>query len=397
MVQRLSDKAVKELEAPDTGNRITYDTEVKGFGCRTTAAGTKSFVLNYRTRSGHERRFTIGKFPEWTTAAARDEAKRLKGQISVNGLDPVGGLKAERSAPTMADLAERYLDEHASRKRTKGDDERIFRSFILKTGLAHKKVAEVSFADMDGLHRRITKNGTPYRANRVIATLSKAFNLSIRWGWRANNPCKGIERNQEQKRTRYLSSDELGRLSKALAEHRDRQAANIVRLLLLTGARRGEVRSATWDQFDLDQGVWTKPGATTKQKTEHRIPLSAPARQLLSELRAAADDDATYVFPGRSGGHRDNIKDAWASLCKAAGLKAARVHDLRHTYASMLASAGFSLPMIGALLGHTQPMTTARYAHLFDDPLREATERVGAVILPANAGADVVKLRGSRA
>lgn len=400
MVQKLSDTFIKgdKFKAPAKGNKIEYDTEVRGFGCRITAAGAKSFVLNYRTRSGLERRYTIGRFPEWTTSAAREEAKRLKGEIRVNGLDPAGVLKAERSAPTMTDLAERYLEEHASRKRTKADDERIFKSFILKPPLAQKKVAEITFTDMDGLHRRITKNGTPYRANRVIATLSKAFTLSIRWGWRGDNPCRGIERNQEQKRTRYLSAEELTRLTKALAELRDQQAANIIRLLLLTGARRGEVRAATWDQFDLKNGVWTKPGAATKQKTEHRVPLSAPARQLLSELREAASDDATFVFPGRSGGHRDNIKDAWALVCKEARIKSARVHDLRHTYASLLASAGFSLPMIGALLGHTQPMTTARYSHLFDDPLREATERVGAVISPPLSGVStVVALRKDRA
>src|SRR5690242_20564224 len=103
MVQKLSDTFIKGggFKAPAKGNKIEYDTEVKGFGCRVTAAGAKSFVLNYRTRSGRERRYTIGRFPEWTTSAAREEAKRLKGEIRVNGLDPAGVLKAERSAPTM--------------------------------------------------------------------------------------------------------------------------------------------------------------------------------------------------------------------------------------------------------------------------------------------------------
>ena len=140
------------------------------------------------------------------------------------------------------------------------------------------------------------------------------------------------------------------------------------------------MQAARWDQFDLDRGIWTKPGASTKQKTEHRVPLSAPALQLLVKLRNAADDDAEYVFPGRVGDHRIEIKDNWAEICAAAKIKGARIHDLRHTYASMLASSGTGLPMIGALLGHTQPSTTARYTHLFDDPLRKATERVGALV-----------------
>ena len=144
--------------------------------------------------------------------------------------------------------------------------------------------------------------------------------------------------------------------------------------------------------LDLEQGVWTKPGHTTKQKTEHRVPLSAPALELLTAIRAKAPDDAEFVFPGRHSGHRFDLKKPWPKICKAAGITGVRVHDLRHTYASLLASAGFSLPMIGALLGHTQPQTTHRYAHLFDDPLRQATERVGAIIA-GKPGAEVRRLR----
>ena len=159
---------------------------------------------------------------------------------------------------------------------------------------------------------------------------------------------------------------------------------------MLTGARRGEVLSATWDQFDLAGGVWIKPAATTKQNLEHRIPLSAPARQLLSEILADETAKAStrgrelapWVFPSRvNDGHRDAVQRQWGDICKAALIKTpTRIHDLRHSYASILASAGMSLPIIGQLLGHTQPGTTARYAHLFDDPLRAATERVGAIV-----------------
>ena len=177
----------------------------------------------------------------------------------------------------------------------------------------------------------------------------------------------------------------------ALAEHPDQQAANVFRLLLLTGARRGEVLAAKWADIDLAAGVWVKPGATTKQKTLHRVPLSAPARQLLSGLHDGRDK-SDYIFPGRLGGHRVEVKNNWTALRKATKLKDLRIHDLRHSYASQLVSAGFSLPIIGALLGHTQPSTTHRYAHLQDDPLRAATERVGAIIAGRPA-AEVVSLK----
>lgn len=219
------------------------------------------------------------------------------------------------------------------------------------------------------------------------------FTLAIKWDWRTDNPVRGIERNNEEKRERYLNADELARLTVALAEHDDQQAANIFRVLLLTGACKGEVLAARWDQMDLTAGIWSKPSASTKQGKPHRVPLSAPARQLLSGLRENAAMGAECVFPGRGKNpHRTDVNGNWTRLIKAASITDARVHDLRHTYASLLASAGLSLPIIGALLGHTQPATTARYAHLLDDPLKQATEHVGA-ILSGQPSAEIVPIR----
>jgi integrase len=398
VAQKLTDGIVKKLPAPTTGNRIEYDTEVKGFGCRVTAKGARSFILNYRTRSGLERRYTIGSFPDWQTVAARQEAKEWKRRID-QGADPLEELKQLRGAPTVADLCERYEAEHLPKKResSAASDRSIIRLHVLPA-LKHKKVADVTFSDVDALHRKLTVGGTPYRANRMVALLSKMFALAEKWAWipKGSNPVKGIERNQEIKRHRYLSVDELERLIAALAEYPDQQAANMFRLLLLTGARSGEVRAARWEDFDLTTGVWTKPGSTTKQKTLHRVPLSAPARQLLSEiLEARGDDGSPYIFP-YNGSYRHELKREWAAICKAAGIEGARIHDLRHSYASILASSGLSLPVIGALLGHTQPSTTQRYAHLFDDPLRAATERVGAIVMGRPKG-EVVSLKGGAA
>jgi integrase len=220
------------------------------------------------------------------------------------------------------------------------------------------------------------------------------FSLAVRWGIRESNPARGVERNQEHKRNRYLSGAELVRLSNALAELRDQGAANAVRLLLLTGARRGELLAAKWGDFDLKRALWVKPGATTKQKTEHRVPLSAAACQLLAEMQEQADARG-YLFPARGGGHRPHINEAWFRVREAAKLPGLRLHDLRHSFASIGASHGLSLPVIGALLGHTTSVATARYAHLMDDPLRQATERIGAVIA-GKAPADIVPLKRHR-
>jgi integrase len=385
---KLTDTLIKRLPVPAEGYSITWDAQVAGFGARVTAAGARSFILNYRTRLGRARRFTIGAFPNWSTGAARDEARRLKMQIDRGG-DPLGDLRAEREAPTVNDLCDRFIAEYLPRKKpSTRHGYRLQIDNVIKPALGRLKAAEVTFSDIDGLHRKISARGTPYRANRVIATLSRMFSMAVKWRMRADNPCKGIERNTEHKRQRYLSADELARLTAALNEYSDQQSADIIRLLLLTGARRGEVLAAVWADIDLDAGVWHKPGSATKQKTTHSVPLSEAARRLLLSIRESSD--AAWVFPA-NGSHRRDVKDAWAAICKAAHIKGARLHDLRHTYASVLASAGLSLPVIGALLGHATPVTTARYAHLFDDPLRAATERASAIISGTDS-AEIVPL-----
>lgn len=388
---RLTDKLIKSASPPAHSNRITYDSEVKGFGFRITAGGARAFILNYRA-GGRERRVTIGAYPDWSVSAAREEAKRLKRQVNL-GADPMGKRHADRAAPTVAQLAGRYLCKHAIHKvpRAQDDDRAMIEKLILPA-IGQIKVQDVRRDDIDQLHRQVGRT-RPIRANRMAQLLSKLFTLAIRWEYRPDNPVQGLRRNPEMKRTRYLSSAEMQRLLQALNDHPNQQSANVVRLLLLTGARRGEVLSAQWDQFDLKAGIWIKPSAHTKQKKEHRVPLSAGAIQLLTRIQATRD--AEYVFPGLNPDEPlKEIKRFWATICKRANLPDFRLHDLRHTYASILASAGLSLPVIGALLGHTQPNTTARYSHLYDDPLREATERVHAVLNGVSEGksADVVRL-----
>lgn len=426
---------VLELPAPTKGNKVYYDSLLKGFGCRVTAAGSRAFVLNF-VIDGRERRITIGAHPAWSVDAARRRAGELRQAID-RGEDPLQEREARRDAPTMANLCERYRETHMLKKRenSRAADERNIRNYILPA-LGNMKVEDVRFVDVDRLHRDISK-AAKYQANRVQALLSKLFSLAIKWEMRADNPAKGVEKNAEEKRKRYLSGAELAALAEAMADHREKASANAVRLLMLTGARRNEVLTATWDQFDLLAGRWTKPGATTKQKTEHTVPLSAPARQLLDEMRAAVDQlpmekRSRFIFPGVHGKPQADLKHFWQSVTKAAslilwsgqagseagqlvlqlkgalgrlptwaewraeaerqwsnrqdstppaGLTDVRIHDLRHTFASVLVSSGLSLPIVGALLGHTQVQTTARYAHLMDDPLRAATERAGALLV----------------
>ncbi len=384
----LTDAAIKRLPLPKTGNRVYYD-DPPGFGCRVTAAGTKAFVFNYRIRTtGRERRITIGKHPSWSVGAARTEARRLRRLVD-QGADPLGDIEVKREAPTVVDLIARFDGEHIGPRLRKGTAHAY--RLLIKKHIApyfgkHTKVTDVRFEDIDALHRKITTSGRTYAANRCLGVLSKMFALAIRWHMRDDNPVRGVERNTEAKRKRYLSGDELAALTKALAVHPDQQVSNIVRLLLLTGARSGEVRAMRWADVDLTKGTWSKPASTTKQKADHVVPLSAPVRQLLSSLRAQQTAKGSslgpWVFPSNNNatGHTVALSRAWATICKRAGIRDLRIHDLRHSFASQLASGGASLPLIGALLGHSNPTTTHRYSHLFDDPQRAAVERVAAII-----------------
>jgi integrase len=390
---------IGKIVPPTKGPRIYYDYAdgdapdkvVRGFGLRITPAGATAFILNYRTKAGQERRLTIGSWPDWRAADAREHARALRVQID-QGRDPLAERDAERDAPTVQRLAEKYVERHLPKKRpsSRRNDQAMLRQWIIPE-LGNKRVAAVRPVDIEDLHTKITKAGTPMRANRALALLSKMFSLSIIWEMRSDNPVKNaVERNPETKRKVYLKPQEIARLSETLVTYPDQNIADAIRLLLLTGARRSEVLGARWDQFDLDVGKWVKPASTTKQDELHEVPLSAPAIELLARRRETAA--TPFVFPGRGRPYLTEIKRHWALLCKAAGLVGVRVHDLRHSFASILVSGGATLPMIGALLGHSQPSTTARYAHLFTDPQREAAERVGAVVTGGKS-AEIVKLR----
>jgi len=427
MPERLSETLVRKALPPAQGQAMIWDAEVKGFGLRVTPGGAKSFVLDYRAE-GRQRRITIGAHPDWTVAAAREAAKTMKRDVD-HGHDPMGERQAQREAPTVQELWERYEREHLPQKSARSQvDERIMWQKIILPRFGKMKLASITHDDVDALHRDITTiRGTPVRANRTVEVLRKAFNLAIRWKWREDNPASGVRRNPEEKRNRYLNRGEIAALARALNDHSEPMSANAIKLLMLTGARRGEVLGATWEMFDLENGVWTKPSAHTKQRKLHRVPLSGPALQLLKDMKAAAkakaEADGTplnpFVFPGADSKPLTDIKRTWVSVCRKAGLAAqaekkgrdgkpmkgkdgkptmvwqptVRIHDIRHSFASILVSAGAYLPLIGQMLGHTQVQTTQRYAHLFDDPLRKAAETVGAYVLAAPEPRDVTPKR----
>ncbi|MBL6600858.1 MAG: tyrosine-type recombinase/integrase [Alphaproteobacteria bacterium] len=390
--------SVKALKAPTTGNRVTWDAgrgSVTGFGVRITAKGAVSFVLRY-VIDGRERRVTLGKFPDLTVAVAREMAAEARANVA-KGNDPLDARRAARQRPTVDILADEYLERHGPNKgaRSVEDDRAMLRDHV-RPRLGKIFVDSLTSRDIEILHRAM--KDTPYRANRVLALIRAMLNLAKKWKWDADPSVTGtVTPYPEEARQFWLTASQLSRLAEVLGQHKSQQSANIIRLLIMTGARRSEVMRAEWSEFDLERGIWTKPSHHTKQKKTERTPLSAPARQLLSAMKRGSNSQ--WLFPGRTGkGPRTEIKGFWESVRKSADLEGVRVHDLRHTFASHLVSSGYSLELIGRLVGHTQAATTRRYAHVADDPLRQAAEGFGEMFVAASRGesAEVVPFKGGR-
>lgn len=344
--------------------------------CGSNRLAQKSYLVQYRYRaSGRSRRKTIGRHgPLLSLHEARGIARGYLSDV-LRGGDPVAQARGERTAPTVNTLAEHYIDKHAIPKKRPGsikNDRGMLARFILPS-LANRNVSEIKHQDVQVLHNAMRE--TPYQANRTLSLLSKMFELSVRWGWRTDNPARGVEKFHEEKRHRWLSGAELSRLIDALDRHPNQLAANAIRLQLLTGARIGEILTAKWVDFDLDRGVWIKPSHHTKQKRTEHLPLSRSAQDLLLQLRETSIERSEHLFPGRNPSRPlTDLKRFWKSILSTAEIEDYRMHDNRHTHASHLVSSGMSLAIVGRLLGHTNPLTTQRYAHLADDPLRKAAE-----------------------
>lgn len=367
---------------------VRWDGGIPGFGVRIYPEGRKAFVLSYRV-NGRKRFYTIAPYGTLTLGKARENAGKLRGRIA-DGYDPVEARRSARHAATMAELCDRYITDYAEgrKKASSLENDNSMIDRYIKPAFGSRKVSDVTRPDVLRLHNKLRDK--PYAANRTLALLSKLMNLAEQWELRpgGSNPCRHVERFKERKRERYLSATELASLADALAEA-ESEADGVpptvaaIRLLLFTGARLSEILTLRWEYVDFERARLDLPDSKTGSKVIH---LSAPALAVLANIDR--HEGNPHVIVGhRRGAHLINLQKPWSAIRKSAGLEGVRLHDLRHSYASVGASAfGMSLPMIGALLGHREAATTARYAHLDDDPLRRANDAIGAWIEGAMKG-----------
>jgi integrase len=385
---------------------VLWDSEIKGFGLRVRRGGAKTYILHYRAGGGRRaplRKLTIGRHGSpWTPRTARVEAKRLLGLVAAGG-DPAKTRTTDRSAITVAELCDLYLAEGSSHKKAstlRADCARI--AHHIKPLLGKISVAKIGRADIERMMVEVKAGKTAVSppkdrkrpagslptggqgvAAQCVALVSTLLAFAVARGYRTDNPAKGIKKTPVKKMERYLSDEEIARLAVALeAETKktgNQYPAAAIKLLLLTGARRGEILGLQWQNVDLGRKCLRLPDSKTGAKV---IFLNEAALDILGSLPRLINN--LYVIPGTLvGGPFVGIDKIWHRLRASAGLRDVRLHDLRHSFASVAVGGGLSLPIIGALLGHKHAATTARYAHLAAAPLRAANDAVGAKITAA--------------
>ena len=378
---RITKKNVDALRARQR-EYMLWDDDIRGFGVRVHPSGRKVYLVKYRL-DGRVIKKTIGPHGSVPPTAARARAAEII-TAARTGRDLNGRvISPPAQKTTMHELAGRFLDEHVPahcKPSTAHSYAIAIRRHVLPR-LGSRSVAGITRADVADLHRRM--RATPYAANRTLGILSAMFSAAELWGLRpqGSNPCRYVKRFRERKRERFLSDAEYRRLGTVLreAERTGTESATAVaaiRLLMLTGCRLSEITSLRWEDVSLEAGELRLRDSKTGAKVVH---LGGPAVAVLRGIERAKGNP--WVIAGRRPGTRiASLHFPWSRIRRRAGLDDVRLHDLRHSFASGGLLVGEGLPMIGKLLGHSRVTSTARYAHLADDPVKAAADRIAARI-----------------
>ena len=377
---KITKRAVDAL-VPEERERIFWDDDIKGFGVRVHPTGRKVYIVKYR-HEGRAVKVTIGPHGPVTPAAARARAAEIV-TLAKTGRDVAGKTLHGRGSATVADLARRFMDEYAP-AHLKPSTARLYRKIIdnrILPRFGKRRVSDIGKSDVAALHHEM--RDVPGHANRTLSLLSRMMTLAEVWEMRPEgvNPCRHVKKYPEHKRERFLSDDEYRRLGASLRDAEKEGFASpavvaAIRLLMLTGCRSGEIMSLRWEYVDLETGELRLPDSKTGSKVVH---LGEPAIDVLRGIPRMEDNP--WVLPGfKRGKHISYLHDSWRRVLDRAGIENLRIHDLRHSFASGGLLVGEGLPMIGKLLGHSKVQTTARYAHLANDPVKAAANRIASRI-----------------
>lgn len=413
--KRLTPQAITALKPDPLREYSVQDAIEPALLVRVRPSGAKSYQVRYRPKGtrGQPRRYIIGSVDSLSLAKARTEAERIKA-LATLAEDPAAEKAARLRQLTVSELCDLYLNEGTGTKKASTlstDTGRIERH--IKPLLGKKVAADLSAGDVERFMRDVAagktaadiKTGPRGRAiveggkgtaARTVGLLGGIFSYAQRRGLRTDNPVRGVKRFPDRKNERFLSPRELAALGEALrgleSDGVNSSAVAIIRLLTFTGARKNEITGLRWSEVDLERGCLRLADSKTGAKT---IPLGPPALTLLADLWR--DGLTGFVFPAEAGGdHFQGTEKVWRKLRDRAGLPGLRIHDLRHSFASLGLAGGDALPVIGKLLGHADIKTTSRYAHLADDPVKLAAASISsriAAAMESAGGADVLPMK----
>ena len=370
---------IDSLPLPMNGKRDTYqDTKVSGLHLRISSTGIKTFSVFKRIKGGNPERITLGRYPDMTIDQARRKTMEIN-LVIADGRNPAEAKRKLKSELLFGELFEEYLERHSKpKKKTWTEDLDKYRNHIEKP-LGKRKLSEIDRAAISLIHSNVTKAGYPIAANRILALISSVFGWAISAGLWENNPAIGIRRNKEKSRDRFIQSDELPRFFQALSEETNGTVRDYILISLLTGARRSNVCSMKWQDINFERAEWRIEA--TKNDTPQTVTLSPEAIEVLQNRKS---DDSEFVFPGSGkSGHLQEPRKGWERILKSAGIKDLRLHDLRRTLGSWQAKTGASLAIIGKSLNHKNQNTTAIYARLDLDPVRDSVNTATSAMLAA--------------
>ncbi len=370
---------------------VLIDTKIPGLQCRINHTGVVTFSVYRRIKSGRPERITLGRLSDITVEQARVNAEKINACIA-SGNNPAEVKRAHRSEITFKELFEQYLERHSKWKKRSWQDDRARYRLYLEKPLGNKKLSHITRLDIASIHSGITKqmkekgkspSSTQYKsgatANRVLALVSVVFNWGISTGLCENNPARGIKKNTEKSRERFLQPEELAGFLQSVREEESDDIRDYVMLSLFTGARRSNVLSMKWEQVSFQQKLWCIPHSKNNESV--LVPL---VDEVMDILKGRKDNESEYVFPAKGKtGHLQEPWKGWQRILKRAGIKDLRLHDLRRTMGSWQAITGSSTIIIGKSLGHKSQQATAIYARLHLDPVRRSIETATAAIMNA--------------
>lgn len=401
--ESVTQRSVEAVEPDPNKDVYLWDTKLKGFGVKVTPTGKRVYLVQYRMggRTGTTKRATIGEHGQpWTTADARKEAARILGDVAHN-IDVAGDRAEKRKELTLDELCDLYFAEVPNMiLARKGRPKKASTLAIDKSNidrhvrplLGRRKLGTLCRSDIERLqgdiakgktatdektkaHGRARVTGGKGTAARAIAVLGAVFSFAVERELCKDNPVRGVRRFVGENKERFLSDEEMDRLGNVLIDAErngiNPNATQAIRLLMLTGCRKSEVLTLRWGYIDWDRSLIRLPDSKTGAKI---IKVGSDALDVLKSIPRRADTD--FVFPGDGSAHYVGLQKAWEHIRVEAGLEDVRLHDLRHTFASVAAGNNHSLPIIAQMLGHAQTRTTQRYAHLADDPVHSAINDV---------------------